>query len=88
MDYGLSFYSDKVVNTRMGVRRLRVANPTEDFWKAWKERKEALKRAGYSVERGDDGRWRVPHWSEVKQSLDITASYATDADISTLPRLG
>ena len=82
MDYGLSFYSDRIVNTRMGTRRLRIATPTDDFWKAWRERKEALKRAGYSVERGEDGRWRVLHWSEPKQSLDTTASYATDADIA------
>jgi len=88
MDYGLSFYSDKVVNTRMGTRRLRIATPTDDFWKAWRERKEALKRAGYSVERDDDGRWRVLHWSEVKQSLDTTASYAVDADIAVPAPLG
>ena len=81
MDYGLSFHSDKIVNTRIGARRLRVAIPTDDFWKAWRERKEALKRAGYSVERAKDGRWQVLHWSEPKQTLDTSASYATDADI-------
>ena len=81
MDYGLQLTSEKVVNTKYGTRLLRVFDPTEDFWRAWKERKDALKRAGYSVERADDGRWRVLHWSEPRRALDTSASYATDADI-------
>ena len=82
MDYGLSFYSEKIVQTKYGTRLLRVAKPTDDFWRVWRERKEALKRAGYSVSKDDTGNWRVEHWSEPRQTLDTSASYATDADIS------
>ena len=82
MDYGLSFHSEKIVQTKYGTRLLRVAKPTDDFWRVWRERKEALKRAGYSVSKDDAGNWRVEHWSEPRQSLDTTASYATDADIA------
>ena len=78
MDYGLSFHSEKIVQTKYGTRLLRVAKPTDDFWRVWRERKEALKSAGYSVSKGEDGNWRVEHWSEPRQTLDTTASYATD----------
>ena len=82
MDYGLQLMSEKIVNTKYGARLLRVFDPTEDFWQAWRERKDALKRAGYSVERDNDGKWRVLHWSEPRRALDTSASYATDADIN------
>ena len=44
MDYGLQLMSEKIVNTKYGARLLRVFDPTEDFWQAWRERKDALKR--------------------------------------------
>ena len=82
MDYGLTLISEKVVNTGRGRRLLRKFEPTRAFWDAWRERKEALKRAGYSVEKTEDGAWRILHWGDIKTEIDTSASYATDADVS------
>ena len=46
VEYGLEFSKEKLVDTTKGTRTLKKATPTESFWKAWKEDKEALKKQG------------------------------------------
>ena len=35
-------------------RFISTASPTPDFWQVWRERKAAVKAAGYSVRKIDD----------------------------------
>lgn len=58
--YGLSFGDENVTR---GGRHVRNAEPTEKFWKVWRQDKAALKSAGYSVSKFR-GEWQVAFWSD------------------------
>jgi superfamily II DNA or RNA helicase len=62
-EFGLQWSAPTVRNTREGVRNLRIATPTEEFWSAWRRSKEGLKSKGYSVSKlVTGGDWQVCHW--------------------------
>jgi len=62
-EFGLIWSPPTVQNTKNGVRNLRTASPTEEFWAAWRRSKEGLKSKGYSVSRlVAGGDWQVCHW--------------------------
>jgi hypothetical protein len=76
------------VETRNGPRTLRKAEPSPEFWDAWRAGKEQLKAAGISC--GKDqrtGNWEVCWWAAIDPSKQaaidaaIQASKATDADV-------
>lgn len=73
----------KSIHTKQGPRRLRTAEPTDLFWRAWKASKETLKQAGVSV--GKDPRsgvWQACWWLSDEQAEErIEASRATDAAV-------
>lgn len=51
------------IDTRRGEREVRRAPTTDDFWEFYKQNKEAVKEAGFSVSRyGRD--WTVAQWRE------------------------
>jgi SWI/SNF-related matrix-associated actin-dependent regulator 1 of chromatin subfamily A len=82
--YGLKFSAPKIVMTKYGEREVRSAQPTEEFWSAWRAGKDALKAAGFGVGKAYDGSgWEVSLWaktmsSEARQEAS-EASRATDA---------
>ena len=59
-------------------RFISTASPTPDFWQVWRERKAAVKAAGYSVRKIDD-EWIVTRLRDNDQA--IAESQAVDADI-------
>lgn len=62
-EFNLIWSPPTVQNTKNGVRNLRTASPTEEFWAAWRRSKEGLKSKGYSVSRlVAGGDWQVCHW--------------------------
>jgi superfamily II DNA or RNA helicase len=62
-EFNLVWSAPTVQNTKNGVRNLRTAVPTEEFWSAWRRSKEGLKAKGYSVSRlAAGGDWQVCHW--------------------------
>jgi len=62
-EFNLIWSPPTVQNTKSGVRSLRTASPTEEFWAAWRRSKEGLKSKGYSVSRlVAGGDWQVCHW--------------------------
>lgn len=62
-EFNLIWSPPTVQNTKSGVRNLRTASPTEEFWAAWRRSKEGLKSKGYSVSRlVAGGDWQVCHW--------------------------
>lgn len=62
-EFGLIWSPPTVQNTKNGVRNLRTASPTEEFWAAWRRSKDGLKSKGYSVSRlVAGGDWQVCHW--------------------------
>lgn len=84
----------KDVDTKAGPRSLRKAAPTEAFWAAWRENKDALRAAGISCGRDQKtGDWIVCWWRVTEQIAKVVeqrqealaASAATDADID-VPR--
>ena len=83
----LKWSKPKRVNTRNGPRDLCKASPTSDFWDAWRSDKQALKDAGISVGKSDDGQWEVCWWCPIdeqeQQQIEeaVAASQATDADV-------
>lgn len=60
---GLSWSEPREVNTRVGLRYVATAEPTREFWSAWKSDKEGIKAAGLSVNK-PNGNWEVTRWSE------------------------
>lgn len=77
----------KEVNTKLGRRILRKAMPTESFSAAWRANKEALRSAGVSWSKRDDGSWEVCWWAPISQAqveqerARVEASRATTADV-------
>ena len=64
-------------------RTVRSAAPTSAFWELWRERKDALKAAGYSVTKYQ-GSWQVSEWTRpdpAEVEARVEASRATDAAI-------
>ena len=62
-EFGLVWSAPTVQNTKDGVRNLRTATPTEEFWSVWRRSKEGLKSKGYSVSKlVTGGEWQVCHW--------------------------
>ena len=59
-------------------RFVSTASPTQEFWSVWREKKAAIKAAGYSV-RKVDNKWVVTRYRDNDQA--IADSQATDADI-------
>jgi len=59
-------------------RFVSTASPTQEFWTVWREKKAAIKAAGYSV-RKVDNKWVVTRYRDNDQAL--ADSQATDADI-------
>ena len=76
-EFNLVWSAPTVQNTKNGVRNLRTAIPTEEFWSAWRRSKEGLKSKGYSVSRlVAGGDWQVCHWqvpTASPASAEITA---------------
>ena len=62
-EFNLVWSAPTVQNTPGGVRNLRTAAPTEEFWAVWRRSKEGLKSKGYSVSKlVTGGDWQVCHW--------------------------
>jgi len=85
--YGLKFSKPKIVMTKFGEREVCNAEPTEEFWSAWREKKDELKRAGFGVSKSfDDGKWQVSLWAQTMSREDrlaaSDASRATDAAVN------
>ena len=81
----LDFDKPRRLSTKhYGERILRKANPTEPFWRLWREKKQALRDEGYQVTRNEDGQWIINHWSDPiddENPAAIADSLALDADI-------
>ena len=84
----LRWSKPKELDTKRGVRILRKAKPTEDFWALWAARKSALQAAGVSVsdERQYGGDWVVCWWTELsteelaRRAESEKASWAAESD--------
>lgn len=63
--YGLNFGDVQQVKNSQGVSYVREAAPTEEFWNAWRQNKDAVKAAGYSLRKYQD-EWSVSFWSDDK----------------------
>ncbi len=61
--YGLEFGDIQRIESRKGTRYVREAAPTEQFWKAWRKNKEAVKAAGFSLRKYHE-EWAVGFWSD------------------------
>jgi len=59
----LNWTEARQVTTKRGVRFLRTASPTAEFWGVWKSNKPALQADGVQVSKFS-GDWEVAHWSE------------------------
>ena len=61
--YGLDFGESQRVELRRGTTYVREAAPTEQFWTAWRQNKDVVKAAGFSLRKYHD-EWTVSSWSE------------------------
>ena len=61
--YGLDFGESQRVELRRGTTYVREAAPTEQFWRAWRQNKDAVKAAGFSLRKFHD-EWSVRYWSD------------------------
>lgn len=88
----LPWSTPKEVTTKHGQRMLSKAEPTESFWRVWRERKSAMMAAGVSVGNKWNGRqtllgeWEVCWWKPLdseelaRRKAAVEESKATDAD--------
>ena len=61
--YGLDFGDIQQVKGPRGTTYVREAAPTEQFWDAWRQHKDTVKAAGFSVRKRHD-EWSVGYWSD------------------------
>lgn len=61
----------KRVNTVRGPRDLRTAAPDENFWKLWREHKDAIKDAGVSVGKDMRGAWQIQWWRDPEAAPEV-----------------
>lgn len=73
----------KRVETRNGPRNLRKAAPTELFWTAWRNQKDACKAAGLSVSRNTKGDWEACWWMPISAEERQAATEAQEASRAT-----
>lgn len=53
------------VKTRNGIRNLRTAEPSEQFWDAWKSNKKACQDNGFTVGKDEKtNKFVVKHWCD------------------------
>lgn len=66
-DFELKLSKPDRVMTRYGLRWVQSSSGvTEQFWAAWRERKDGLKKEGYSVSKDQSGKWKVSIWREYR----------------------
>lgn len=84
---GLHWSEPKQVNTKRGLKVLKKAAPTPEFWDIWKVNKHTLKENGYSIGKDRDGTWELCYWGELpkeeKERIEksLAQSQAADADV-------
>jgi SWI/SNF-related matrix-associated actin-dependent regulator 1 of chromatin subfamily A len=63
----LRWSEPKQIETPLGLRLLRTAEPTQEFWRIWREAKEELKDAGLSCapDKRNPGAWIANWWQAV-----------------------
>jgi hypothetical protein len=61
--YGLDFGDVQQVKGPRGTTYVREAAPTEQFWNAWRQSKDTVKAAGFSLRKHHD-EWSVGYWSD------------------------
>ena len=82
----LTWSEPRRVETARGPRLVRTAAPTENWWNAWREHKDALRAAGYSMSKYKDA-WQVAHWAPVPEEdqrarvASLEASRAASSDL-------
>jgi hypothetical protein len=61
------------VNTRYGIKFLRKASISPEFWDIWKQHKEQLKNDGVSVKKIDE-KWYAEWWSDKLVEIDSSVN--------------
>lgn len=83
----LQWTQPREVATRLGPRLVSSADANDLVFALWREEKDALKSAGYSL--GEfRGKWQISKWEKLPEKIVVSrenakaASRATDADIN------
>lgn len=64
----LNWSEERVINTRNGPTKMKSAPPSEQFWEVYKEHKQTLSDAGFSISKFG-GSWAVNWWSKQDKFL-------------------
>jgi hypothetical protein len=67
------------VQTKFGPRIACEAVPNDDFWSAWRDNKDALKKAGISPRKDDYGNWSVTWWQPLPEEEQQARAAALEA---------
>ena len=57
-----------------------TAAPSQEFWQVWRERKTAVKAAGYSVRKAGSS-WVVTRYRDDVASIEASQAVSSDMDI-------
>lgn len=60
----LDWSDPKQINTKHGPKLVMHAAPNQQFWTAWKDCRDCVKDAGFSVRKLDNGSWQVTCWTD------------------------
>lgn len=84
----LRWSEPKFVETRLGPRLLRTASPTDSFWSLWRHNRDALRAAGITVVKLENGQWQIRWWQQLppeetaRRREAIAASRSVASDVS------
>lgn len=85
-NYGLKFSEPRRVQTKLGARIVRTAEPTHQFWAAWKTNKEQIKAQGFSVGKHPNSvDFQVTLWQEVPEELRKSEAKNIEASSAAAP---
>ena len=78
-NFGIVFSAPKTVTTKKGKDKIVASGtPTQEFWAAWKEEKDVLRKQGYNIRQV----WQVEVWGEATAEAKAVAQPAVKAPVS------
>lgn len=80
-----------IVMTKYGERVVRSGPPGDTFWREWKEHKDELRSAGFSVSKDKRGNWIVSWWTipegDREETLKLSRARDVERDTPAPPGL-
>lgn len=79
----------KKAQTKFGMRNVRTAAATQEFWSAWRADRDGMLALGLSCGKNDDGEWEIRWWLPTEEMAQVeAASHAVSTTAKIAAPLG